>query len=157
MDKEKIILNILFLIMVIPMIYLIYYSYTTFFKKQNTVNPSNPYNLYISDFSVNGDSFSFYVTNPSNYTLQLYFTYLGIKNSYQSSSIIVDAPFINNVYYLKPDEKVYINYDFSIDEDTRTVILQWERLGGYLYLSLYYQTIGNNSVNGIINYEIEKS
>ncbi|MGC9132919.1 MAG: hypothetical protein ACP5GJ_00735 [Nanopusillaceae archaeon] len=157
MDKEKILLNILFFVFVIPMIYLIYYSYTTFFKNQKAINPANPYNLYISNFTVGNNSFSFFIDNPSNYSLQLYFTYLGLKNSYQTSSVITNFNNNNTIYYLSPGGKIYISYDFSFDEDTRTVLVQWERLRGYLYISLYYTTIGNKSINGIINYEIEKS
>jgi ABC-type glycerol-3-phosphate transport system permease component len=157
MDREKILLNMIFLIFAIPVIYLIYYSYATFFKNQKSINPANPYNLYIYDFSINNNSLSFYVYNPSNYSLQLYFTYLGLKNSYQTSSIITNAQFTNSIYYLLPNEKIYISYDFSSDQNTKAVLAQWEKLGGYLYISLYYTTIGDKSVNGIINYEIEKS
>ncbi|WP_231433924.1 hypothetical protein [Candidatus Nanopusillus massiliensis] len=81
MDKEKIILNILFLAFSIPVIYLIYYSYSTYFSENKMVNPENIYNLYISNFTVSGDYFSFNVNNPNNNSVEIYFSYLGLRNS----------------------------------------------------------------------------
>jgi len=88
MDREKIILNMLFLAFSIPAIYLIYYSYSTYFSGNKIVNPENIYDLYISNFSISGNYFSFNVNNPNNYSVEIYFSYLGLKNSYQTSSII---------------------------------------------------------------------
>jgi len=52
MDREKIILNVLFLAFSLIVIYLIYYSYSTYFSGNKMVNPENIYDLYISNFSV---------------------------------------------------------------------------------------------------------
>jgi len=58
---------------------------------------------------------------------------------------------------IQPDNHITLQYNFELDDQTRLTIVQWEKLGGLLYLTLYYSSIGNNSINGIINYQIEKS
>jgi len=157
MDREKIILNMLFLTFSIPAIYLIYYSYSTYFGGNKMVNPENIYDLYISNFSINGNYFSFNVNNPNNYSVEIYFSYLALKNSYQTSSIITSGNFLQNIYIIQPDKYITLQYNFELDDQTRLTVVQWEKLGGTLYITLYYSSIGNNSVNGIINYQVEKS
>jgi hypothetical protein len=157
MDREKIILNILFLVFSIPVIYLIYYSYSTYFVGNKMVNPENIYNLYISNFSVNGNYFSFNVNNPNNYSVEIYFSYLALKNSYQTSSIITSGNFLQNIYIIQPKNHITLQYNFELDDQTRLTIIQWEKLSGILYLTLYYSSVGNNSISGIINYQVEKS
>ena len=157
MDRGKIMLNVLFLAFSLIVIYLIYYSYSTYFSRNKMVNPENIYDLYISNFSVGGNYFSFNVNNPNNYSVEIYFSYLGLKNSYQTSSIITSGDFLQDIYLIQPDNHITLQYNFELDDQTRLTIVQWEKLGGLLYLTLYYSSIGNNSINGIINYQIEKS
>jgi ABC-type glycerol-3-phosphate transport system permease component len=156
MDREKIILNMLFLVFSIPVIYLIYYSYSTYFSENKMVNPKNIYDLYISNFTVSGNYFSFNVNNPNNYSVEIYFSYLALKNSYQTSSIIASGSFLQNIYVIQPNSYIILQYNFELDDQTRLTIIQWEKLGGILYLTLYYSSVGNNSISGIINYQIEK-
>ncbi|BBL45231.1 hypothetical protein MJ1_0052 [Nanobdella aerobiophila] len=150
MDNEKIILNILFIIFIVPALALIYYAYSNYFKESRTVNPENPYGLYISNFIVNNSTIDISVYNPSNNSISIYFTYLALKNSYQSSSIITS--FSGYIYTINPDSSIELSYNYLDDQDTKAVILQWEKLGGYIYTTLYYSNI-NDSINGIINYE----
>jgi len=157
MDREKIILNLLFLAFSIPVIYLIYYSYSTYFKGNKMVNPKNIYDLYISNFTVSGNYFSFNVNNPNNYSVEIYFSLLGLRNSYQTSSIVTSGNFLQSIYIIQPNSYITLQYNFELDEQTKLTITQWEKLGGILYLTLYYSSVGNNSISGIINYQIEKS
>ncbi|MGB9674775.1 MAG: hypothetical protein ACPLX8_01435 [Nanopusillaceae archaeon] len=154
---QKIYINLLFLAFVLPTVYLIYYAYSSYYKSAKTINPGNPFGLYISDLLVDNSTITFFINNPSNYTLPLYFTLMALKNSYETSSIIAPSSSLSQIYYLSPNGSIKIIYNYANDESTKLVLYQWRSLGGSLYISLYYEArLGNKTIDGIINEVFKK-
>ncbi len=155
MDKNKILINVIFFIIVFPVAILLYYSYKTFLKEKESVNPLNIYNLQVYSIVSDNNELKIYIYNPNNYSVGITFTYLGLINSYKTSSIVTSGSFIGSIYEIKPNSTIELSYNYIVDFNTKSVIEQWKKLGGSLMITLYYQDIYDKSIIGIINYEVK--
>ncbi|MEM4772389.1 MAG: hypothetical protein QW648_00050 [Nanoarchaeales archaeon] len=137
--KEKIIINLLFLIFTIPIISLIIYGYGQV-KKIIQRNPMNPLGLEMIDCILEEAKITFIISNPNNSSYSIVFTNLRIRGSYSSPAIITSGGFLNKIRELPASSDILLVYPVS-DVQVQNIIRTWKKLGGNITLSLDYEIV----------------
>lgn len=153
--KRSILINIAFIAIVLPIAILIYYGDMSIATKFKFKSLANPLGLYIESYKITQDQIILYIKNPNNETYNIYFTDIRYRNSFGSTSMVVDDPNLGVVFTIYPYSTLEFvenlqNYDMS----TKTVIYQWLKAGGTLTIVLDYSLV-NNPISGSIIINIQ--
>ena len=153
MERYKIFINLVFFLIVIPLVFLIVYGYKNI-NKGTFVNLGNPLNLSVRDVYISDTNVEMLLYNPNNFSVSIIINILGFRNMFGSTAVLTSGGDINIVKTIPPNSYIPLRFDVFLG-DVRRVILQWEKGGGYLKVSIYYREI-NYNVDGIIVLNITK-
>jgi len=148
--NNKLIINLVYILLVIPIVYGIYKGYSDYRTFSNSINYANPLNLQIKSYFISEDFISFIIENPNNFTVYLVVTSIRMRNSFGSTAVITTGDDINVIRPIGPGS--FTNIEVTLLEsfaDPRKTIIQWKRGGGNLTIAIDYYEREKN-VNGVI-------
>jgi len=151
---KQYIVNYFFLFIVVFVIGYLFYIYSNPTDTENKFNLANPLGLQISYVSIISDTILMTIHNPNNVSVSFIVNIVGLRNDYGSTAAITHGGDIGLIITIPKNG--YSSFSIPIYSiDPKNVVLQWEKLGGNLTISLYYEDI-NGKLSGIISTKIFK-
>lgn len=155
-NKKNILASVIFVILILPFVYMIYLANVNY-SHSKFRDISNPLGLSIEFLSISDKYITFVIKNPNNETYNIYFTNYRFRNSFGTSSIIINDPTIGVVYILEPNSTLTIKKEiYQSENDLKTVIFQWKKAGGTLTIVIDY-SLADKPISGSIIYKISNS
>ena len=146
--REKIIINLLFLIFVLPVITVLVMGYMKV-KAIVQRSPLNPLGLILK-CEIYPDKLGFTLINPTNQSYDISITDVRMRGDYSAPALMTSGGFIGEVITIPANSSIYLVYSILTDRNARNIVRTWEKLGGSVTITVDYEDVKNGESGVLI-------